>query len=605
MPLPPGPVFLLRRSPAILLPFGLVFAASKLNDVLRGDANPLPYLGWAYALCFPVFYTIVITGGDLAIAFDAWWKGAVMPPRNRHWSPGNIVMILTAPINANNGYLGEGLEKLFRAKGNIFNLRALFLNRIFFVEPEYIKFSRPTSMTMRKESHLFISRNAIVLSITGHSNRVVFKTLLGQGIFSTDGELWKFHRGLTRPFFARERISDFENFQVHADQAIEKMRMRLREGYAVNFHDLVGRFTLDTASSFLFARDMRSLDTPLPYPYNTPFANPSDATAQFLRAFNEAQNRTARRIRLGDMWPLAEFWEDRVAKQMVVIHGYLEPIIQDALKRKEEKTLRNVQDGKSDDTEATLIDYLVEKTNDPKLIRDEVLNILIAGRDTTAATLSSIIYQLAQHPHIVTRLREEIMEIVGPSREPTIEDFRDMKYLRAVCNETLRLFPAVPFNFKESLKTQVLPNLSDPSAKPWYIPANTRVGYSVIGLHRRTDLWGPDALEFDPDRFIDERLNKYLIPNPFIFLPFNAGPRICVGQQFAYHEMSYFLVRLLQQFKTISLALDSQPPNSIAPPEWANAKFGRKSKEKITMCSNLTIDYPDGVWVRMEEAKDT
>lgn len=50
-------------------------------------------------------------------------------------------------------------------------------------------------------------------------------------------------------------------------------------------------------------------------------------------------------------------------------------------------------------------------------------------------------------------------------------------------------------------------------------------------MHRRTDLWGPDALEFDPDRFLDDRLHKYLIPNPFIFLPFNAGPRICLGQQ--------------------------------------------------------------------------
>ena len=58
-----------------------------------------------------------------------------------------------------------------------------------------------------------------------------------------------------------------------------------------------------------------------------------------------------------------------------------------------------------------------------------------------------------------------------------------------------------------------------------------RITYPVLLMHRRTDLWGPDALEFDPDRFLDDRLHKYLIPNPFIFLPFNAGPRICLGQQ--------------------------------------------------------------------------
>lgn len=80
---------------------------------------------------------------------------------------------------------------------------------------------------------------------------------------------------------------------------------------------------------------------------------------------------------------------------------------------------------------------------------------------------------------------------------------------------------------------------------------STRVVYSVFVMHRRKDLWGPDgqhtcpmkiliianlrahctALEFDPDRFLDERMQKYVVPNPFIFLPFNAGPRICLGQQ--------------------------------------------------------------------------
>ncbi|KAH8799628.1 cytochrome P450 [Flagelloscypha sp. PMI_526] len=391
-----------------------------------------------------------------------------MPTRIRHWSPGNIVPIARFLIKGREGYLGEEVEELFKIYGNIFNMRTLFQNRIFFIEPEYIK---------------------TVLATNFHEYE---KGLLGEGIFSTDGEAWKFHRGLTRPLFTRERISDFENFQIHADHAIEKLRARLGEGYAVNFH--------------------------------TPLRN-------FLRAFNEVQLRTANRIMIGDMWPLAEFWEDLVAKT------------DDALERKEERKMSGSQNEK--DSKATLIDFLVEETNDPKIIRDEVLNILIAGRDTTASTLSLIIYQLAQRPDIVVRLREEILDKVGPSREPTIEDFRDMKYLRAVCNETLRLYPVVPFNLKQTLGPQILPNMSDPKAKPWYFPAKTRVGYAIVGLHRRKDLWGPDALEYDPDRWLDERMAKYLIPNPFIFLPFSAGPRICVGQQFAYHEISYFLVRLL------------------------------------------------------------
>lgn len=61
-------------------------------------------------------------------------------------------------------------------------------------------------------------------------------------------------------------------------------------------------------------------------------------------------------------------------------------------------------------------------------------------------------------------------------------------------------------------------------------------------MHRREDLWGPDALEFDPDRFIDSRVQKYLTPNPFIFLPFNAGPRICLGQQVCHAEVLYAMM---------------------------------------------------------------
>jgi cytochrome P450 len=107
-------------------------------------------------------------------------------------------------------------------------------------------------------------------------------------------------------------------------------------------------------------------------------------------------------------------------------------------------------------------------------------------------------------------------------------------------------------------------------------------------MHRRTDLWGPDAEEFDPDRFLDERVQKYLTPNPFIFLPFNAGPRICLGQQFAYNEMSFFLVRLVQTFGSVSLASDAQPAETKPPPRWATVK-GRQSIEKIRPKSHLTM----------------
>jgi len=108
-------------------------------------------------------------------------------------------------------------------------------------------------------------------------------------------------------------------------------------------------------------------------------------------------------------------------------------------------------------------------------------------------------------------------------------------------------------------------------------------------------------MEFDPDRFLDDRVSKYLTANPFIFIPFNAGPRICLGQQvclpcyylstricnsrptqFAYNEASFFIVRMLQMFDTIDLALDAQPPESLPPAH---------SRERLWIKSNVTIYF--------------
>jgi len=246
----------------------------------------------------------------------------------------------------------------------------------------------------------------------------------------------------------------------------------------------------------------------------------------------------------------------------------------------------------------TLLDHLVHQTDDFDIIRDETFNILLAGRDTTAGLTTFTITLLADHPDVFNRLRAEVLEILGPNGKVNPENLREMKYLRAVLNETLRLYPPVPFNIRYSKQGTVWPAVD--GGKPIYIPPNTQISYLPWLMHRRVDLWGPTALQFDPNRFIDERVKKYLVPNPFIFLSFNAGPRICLGQQFAYNEASTIIARIAQSFKSITLDMGSNP-EAKPPHAWATAD-GRKAIERVWVKSHITIYAKGGVWVKMEEA---
>ncbi|KAF8960212.1 cytochrome P450 [Flammula alnicola] len=590
MPLPPGPVYLLQNLPSLILPPIAVLISAKLLP--RFDISVPTWaiiVGCLWSLPIAIFLQVQYR--DFVDHRAAKAHGAVLPPRVYDKWPGGLSLLAKMVENLKDGYPGDQFVEWTEQYGNTLNMKALFENRFFTTEPEYIKTILATKFDSYEKGPLFNDQ---------------MRSVLGTGVFNSDGEMWKFHRAMTRPFFSKDRISHFDIFDRHATEALNQLKVRLREGYPVDIQDLASRFTMDSATEFLFNQDVDSLGAGIPYPHYSPLV---DLTAhahpanKFSKAFDEAQRLIAVRSRLGVNWPLAEFWKDKVKEQMTVVNGFIEPIMRAAVERKramsggKEQTVfekdREVKDGES------LLEHLINYTEDETVLRDEILNILLAGRDTTTNSITFAIYMLAEHPDILKRLRQEILEKVGETRRPTFDDMKDMKYLRAVINETLRLYPAVPFNLRSTSKPVVLPGKY--GAKPFYIPAHSKSPYSVFLMHRRKDLWGPDAHEFDPDRFLDERLRKYITPNPFIFLPFNAGPRICLGQQFAYHETSFFLIRLLQQFSSITHVYDAQPPSSRPPVEWAGSE-GTKGRDRIRVKSYMTMSVMGGCWMTMEEA---
>ncbi|KAK0479858.1 cytochrome P450 [Armillaria luteobubalina] len=555
-----------------------------------------------------VYWILHVVYTDHSHKKDARSMGTRLVPRVQGNLPGNIDIVAKSVRVWAEGYPSDGFDELIEIHGNIFNMRPLWSDMVVTISPKHIQQILATEFENFEKGQRF---------------QHAMKSVLGVGVFNADGtfaltygclcqlppplgSMWKFHRSMTRPFFTRDRITHFELYDRHADVTISQMKNRLRSGYSVDIQDLMGRFTIDSATDFLFGSCVNSLLTTLPYPHNASLTMrdsennlPTEAHV-FVESFQEAQRILSIRERQGWTWPLSEITKDKTEAPMKVVHGFVEPIIEAALQKQKAFGSARKKDINEIGDDETLLDHLICVTSDLEVIRDETLNILLAARDTTASTLTLVIYFLSMYPETCARLRQEILARVGPNRMPTFEDIKEMKFLRAVINETLRLYPVVPFDVRDSINATTFPS-TDPSEKPFYIPAHTKIVYSVFLMHRRKDLWGSDAEEFDPDRFLDRRLKTYLTPNPFIFLPFNAGPRICLGQQFAYNEISFMLVRLLQNFSSFEFCREDLSTQCRTPADWTKCK-GRKAVDKFWPRCTLTLYSWGGMWIKATEA---
>ncbi|KAG6918740.1 hypothetical protein DXG01_012225, partial [Tephrocybe rancida] len=355
-------------------------------------------------------------------------------------SIGNVDILSTMQRFWETGYIADGLIDYVAGSDPVANVRILWSDMIFTAWPKHIKLILATDLNNYEKGSQF---------------RHSMSTVLGFGIFNSDvsanfrsGDMWKFHRSMHRPFYTRDRISDFDLFDRYASTVFTLIKERMRNGHAIGFQDLMSRFTLDSASEFLFGHCVHSFTAGIPYPHNASYVPPEAATPQsnhankFAAAFLEAQEIISSRERYGWIWPLTEIFEDKTKKPMSISAAPKSD-------SEEKQTESHVEEG------ATLIDHLVSLSSalsasdceltstDPVVLRDETLNVMIAGRDTMASTLTFVINLMAMYPAVHARLRDEVLAKVGPTRRPDYDDIRDIKYLRAVIKETLRLFPVV------------------------------------------------------------------------------------------------------------------------------------------------------------------
>jgi hypothetical protein len=285
-------------------------------------------------------------------------------------------------------------------------------------------------------------------------------------------------------------------------------------------------------------------------PVQGPIANlllSSTPYNEFAEAFNEVQrvqNILARVSAARALVPKSTFWSG-----LKVINEFIDGYIDRALALSPEE-LASRNKGESG---YNFLHALASFTREPKVLHDQIMAVLLAGRDTTASTLSWATYELSRHPHAVAKLRNEIIETVGLDQTPTYEHLKNMPYLRHVLDETLRLYPVVPFNVRLAAKDTTLPRGGGKDGtEPLPVLKGTPVGYSTIIMQRRADMYPPVTDKFpDPELWSPERWDHWH-PKPHDYIPFNSGPRICIGQQFALTEMSYVLTRLFQRYTGVT-----------------------------------------------------
>ncbi|XP_019057784.1 PREDICTED: cytochrome P450 72A14-like [Tarenaya hassleriana] len=237
---------------------------------------------------------------------------------------------------------------------------------------------------------------------------------------------------------------------------------------------------------------------------------------------------------------LCRFMPTKTNKRIQEIDSEISDILKDII-RKREKDIENGE-GLGDD----LLGLLLESNSRPdqehwmniQEVIEECKLFYFAGQETTAVLLVWTMVLLGQHQEWQERAREEVLRVFDREK-PDFDQLNHLKVVTMVLYEVLRLYPPlVAFNRANNKETKV----GDIT-----IPSGTVITLPVILIHRDTDLWGPDAAEFRPDRFA-EGVSKATRNQAASFMPFGSGPRICIGQNFALTEARMAMAMFLQRF---------------------------------------------------------
>jgi enediyne biosynthesis protein E7 len=345
----------------------------------------------------------------------------------------------------------------------------------------------------------------------------MLKPMLGNGLLTSDGEIWREQRHILAPLFRRQMVEAFGPLITRAAAAL-RARWLETANRPLELGSEMSRLTLGIAAEALFGHDV---------------SRDAGAFSAAVDVLNEA---------IGGLAPQDSAASYRFAGALAVIHDVVERAI--AARRRDGKrsadALSLMLGARNDAGKAAMTD---------RQLLDQSVTLLLAGHETTAKALTWTFYLLARHPAAEDRLRREIATLAG--RAPSVADLPALPFCAALLRESMRLYTPIWIVSRIAI--------DDDEVGGYRVPAGALVPISPYLIHRHESFWA-DAERFDPARFMPNHAAEF---HPQQFVPFGAGPRHCIGQHFATMEMQLVLATLVQGCCLSPLSSDEATPEAL------------------------------------------
>lgn len=342
----------------------------------------------------------------------------------------------------------------------------------------------------------------------GQLRSICFGPLLGESIFTEDGAAWRASRRLLaselhKPHYPASHILE-SHFQDLLRNLVERQRT---SSSTLNIRDTLHDYALDTATDLFLGNSTNILSLP---------DKANNEGTRFSEAFNKAMQWLATRERF-KMFA----WLVTTPEMLTTFRT-----ARDSL----ENMIIESQQAEAEGLSNSVFTDFLGKSTDMIKARDELMSLLVAGRDSNASLLCWLVYALAREPEVFAKLQQEILSVLGrdPNTVPEDSHLSEMRYLDNVINETLRLFPAVPINGRLCSETTTLPAGGGESGEePILVPKGTLICISTFACQRSSNYYGSDAMEFRPERW--QEVDAKTRTRNFTLHPFIGGPRKCLG----------------------------------------------------------------------------